>query len=373
MTVPDAATIVERGIPDRVATDDLAPRLAAEIEFLADRRAPSGDSDVFDDGVHARRLVVAGDGGAARRLLAGLDPATLSLQGVAAAAWAASRVGPRSVVGALTGVFRSGPDTLEDDGIPLGPRDRYLGSLLAAAGDLDGAAEALRRAAAVGDVRAPIWGALARAELARVLQTASALGPGSPLGAVDGELRRASVAARTFFAAGGYRGLLTRFDREVGSPDHPGTAATGVLWHADSWTGGFGVQPASAIGGGTGLRAIHHLLVHRDRPVAAVELGRVIEGGDGTEIADALAGVDPLALVLPRAGGVLSARVAELRALVLDETVRSRVGKAMHRTIDRLAADQPVLAAHLAAAVRTGHVCRYDSPTPVEWVLSEPA
>ncbi len=363
-----AANVVERRIPDHTSTEGLTPRLAADVDFYACRRSPSAESGRCDRGVQARALVIAGEPAAARRVLEALDVDSLRLHGRAAAAWAAARVGPDATIRALAESFGSGPDMIDDDGVPLGPRERYSGALLAAAGDVVGGAGALRRAVTVGDARAPLWGALARVEFARVLTTAAAVGHDDVAFDPD-EARRTSVAARTFFAAGGYRGLLARFDVELGSPARPGEASTGLLVDGDTWLGGFGVQPAGPIPDGKGLRAIRHLLMHRHRVVASVELARVVDDGDVAEIAEMFADLDLLSLVDARAARLASTEVVRLRSALLDDTARSRIGKLIRRTVARVGVDQPLLASHLGAAIGTGHVCRYSPLTPVDWEL----
>ncbi len=348
----------------------MEPQLGAEIDFLAGRVPPLGDSGRLDVGLRARALVTAGRVDDARAQLAMLDLPTLSVHDRAAASWAASRVGPRSAIDALADSWRRGPDLVEADGIPLGPREWYLGMLLAAAADLPSAASALRRAASVGDERAPLWGAMTRAELARVLRCAEAVGDGTVVASSDQELVRVSVAARTFFTAGGYQGLLRRLHADVGDERRSGLAATATFLGGERWLGGFGVQPATAVQGGKGLLAIEYLLHQPGRVVTALELGRVVDGGDPESIAEAFSGLDLAALLDPRAASVPSEAVERLRTLAMDDGERSRVSKLLRRTTKRIAAEQPLLAAHLDVALRTGYACAYEPARPIEWVLS---
>ncbi len=56
----------------------------------------------------------------------------------------------------------------------------------------------------------------------------------------------------------------------------------------------------------------------------------------------------------------------ELRETFFDDTVRSRVTKLLRRTIVKLGETHRLLGAHLDAAVRTGHACRYEPTGSVE-------
>ncbi|MEM9515287.1 MAG: hypothetical protein AAGA42_10565 [Actinomycetota bacterium] len=365
----EGAELVERRIPDQLATDGLAPALAAELDFLAGRGTPASDSGALDDGVRARAHLVAGDAATAQSLLAGLDVAALGAQGLAASAWTASRVGDPDMLRMLDAALGSGPDLLSGDGVPLGPRLRYLGVVRAARGDILDAIDVLRAAVAVGDQRAPLWGALSRADLARVVHSARAAGvlPDDAAGAAADEERRAATAARTFLAAGGYLGLSAQLEYALGRGDVVGDAATGWLSPGATWRVGFGVQPPIDITGSKGLRTLHYLVEHRERPVAAVELGLVADGDDPTAVAAALTGIDLATLVDARPAAVRGTEAESLRGMVVDDSMRTRVSKLLRRTVDRLADEHRLLGRHLAASVRTGHVCAYRPPLPTDW------
>ncbi len=369
----EGSELVERRIPDQLATDGLEPALAAELDFLAGRAAPDDDSGLLDDGVLARARWLAGDTAHARALLAELDLAALGAQGLAAAAWTASRVGPSDVLPALDAALESGPELLSANDVPLGPRLRYLGIVRAARGQTRAAIDLLRTAVTVGDQRAPLWGALSRADLARVIHSARAAAalPGDVAAAAADEERRAATAARTFLAAGGYLGLSARLDVELGRGDMVGEAATGWFSPGTTWRTGFGVQPPVEVSGSKGLRALRYLLVHRDREVAAIELARVSDEEDPTEVASALAGINLAQLVDARSDAVRGTEAEALRALVVDDATRTRVSKLLRRTVDRLGEHHHLLGSHLAASVRTGHVCSYDPPLPTRWRIDD--
>ena len=222
------------------------------------------------------------------------------------------------------------------DDVPFGPTDLFTGVLLASCGRLDASAAALRTAVAVGDARAPVWGALARTELARVLRCMEAL-PGTE-GARDAD--RVAFAARTFFAAGGYQAQLARLgddpiDLAAGVCPTMGTLQPG----SSGWVVGFGVQPAANVRASKGLVALHHLVLNRARPVPVAELARVL--GDDTVEATT-------------------------------ETTRTRMSKLLRRTIAKLADTHHLLAVHLDASVRTGLHCQYADVgrSDVSWLLS---
>ena len=186
-----------------------------------------------------------------------------------------------------------------------------------AAGNLANAVEELEAAVVVGDLRAPLWGALSRVELGRVLRTAEALPvpgtrPAEPV----------LAAARTFFLAGGYRSLLQRVDAASG-PVEALVAPSRV---------GFGVQPASQVKTSKGLVAIAHLVSNAHRVVSAAELAAVVDGRDAATIAAMTArswehfAMDPDVDAGSDVGDAM-------RRVLFDEAIRSRVSKLLRRTI----------------------------------------
>jgi hypothetical protein len=268
---------------------------------------------------------------------------------VARAAWAASRVGGPSTVALLARLAAVSDDFIAGEA-PMGPTALFTGMLRGAHGDIAGAVADLRVAVAIGDARAPIWGALGRLELGRVLRTAEAV-PIEGLGAARSTL----TAARTFFAAGGYRSLSQR----MVDADAP-VEVTSQL--ARSCIVGFGVHPAVAVKASKGLTALHHLVTNTGRVVTAAELAVVVDGG----------ATDAVAALLPDAwqhvadhgsdGGLERAAEgasAELRRVFFNDIVRSRISKMLRRTIDKVGLSCPLLGWHLDASVRTGHGCRY--------------
>ena len=330
-----AVELIERRIPDVVPTRDLPVRLAAEIDFLAGRFEPWLHSSASGVAVRARALVMAGAVDDARVALDALPSATLPPGELAAASWAASRVGPPPVVERLLAELAAAPAPFLIDDIPFGPTDLFAGVLLASQGHLDASPGALRNAVVVGDARAPVWGALARIELARVLRCAAAVTASGDASAADS----VAFAARTFFAAGGYRAQLARLgddpvDRVAGVGPTMGTLRPGP-----SWLVGFGVQPVVSVKSSKGLVALHHLLVNRQRPVPVAELVRMLGDEDGEATA---------------------------------ETTRTRTSKLLRRTIAKLADTHHLLSVHLDATVRTGLQCQYvDGGSPdVTWLLS---
>jgi hypothetical protein len=345
--------VLDRGIPDLVATADLPAPLAAEVDYLAGRvRAWTVPRSDVHPGVRARALVLAGDSEGARRSLSALFSTSApdwTLQGAVASTWAASRVGPAEVLDELGPLIESSSDEFLVDGdVPLGPRATSSGLLAAARGDLAVAVRDLGGAVLAGDRRAPVWGAVARLELARVLRSSAVRGEDEVAG------RRALVAARTFFAAGGYEHLRHRIEELDGTP-RPVDVAVPRLGHlvpGSAWTVGFGVQPPVAVPTSTGLRALRHLIAHRDRDVLAVELDAVLSEvpvPDLHALADAL-----------DAGGH--------RAL-MDDRARTRVSKSLRRTIARLGDAHALLGQHLAHTVRTGYRCRYEGGPGIAWRL----
>jgi hypothetical protein len=357
--VVDAAEVLQRRIPDAMSTAGMSDRLAAEIDFLAGRVDRWCEiSDSCTPAVAARSLVSAGRRSEAFAVLAKCDPTTAPLTEVAVAAWAASRVGGSFVPTALA---RLATDTSEfvDDELPVGPRRMYVGLLHAAQGDLAYAIDELHAAVVVGDARAPLWGALCRLELGRVLRTAEAV----PVSGVPSSVP-ALTAARTFFIAGGYRALVGRVDEACASV--PARIEAGP----SGWVG-FGVQPSTAIRGGKGLVALRYLIDHRDRVVPAAELAAVVDGRDVP--------VDVAALASTWAFGdddresTLAGTSETIRGVLFDDATRSRMTKLLRRTISKLSESHRLIAEHLDASIVTGHGCRYRPVgAPVEWSLDPP-
>lgn len=345
------ADLLERRIPDVVSTAGLPPAVAAEIDFLAGRNDRRIDSTAVGVGLRARALAASGEFDAARSLLEEFDPDDACEQELMAAAWAVSRAGPVSLAFRLLDIAEQFGSTFVIDKMPLGPADSSVGLLRSATGDLDGAAHALRDAAVVGDARAPIWGALARLELARVLSCATAVGRPVDEEGLLGEANRALVAAKTFFVAGGYRSLLVRADNLGSDP------VRAVLASGEQWTVGFGVQPTVPAKPSKGLRALQHLLENRHRPVSSAELICLLDGGDAETIAELATGA---VLGQLEDGAAGDAGLTErLRATFFDDANRSRVTKLVRRTIVKLGESHRLLGEHLDGAICTGHVCRY--------------
>jgi hypothetical protein len=362
----DAADLLQHRIPDVLSTAGLPVRLAAEIDFLAGRVHRWCDrSDHSTAAISARSLAVLGRTSEACRALGDVDIDRAPIVDLAAAAWAASRVGGPTVSSILARLRNQSSEFLDEE-LPVGPRRLYTGMLLGAQGDLRAAIDELTSAVTVGDARAPVWGALCRLELGRVLRTAEAV----PIGDVA---RSAPVltAARTFFGAGGYRWLSARID-EV---DGPVRALLDVGRPAEV---GFGVQPEHEIRTSKGLVALAHLIANDERVVSAAEVACVVDGGAASDIASMTstawnAGSTDLdrhldqQLDRPLDNGA-DGTTEMLRAVLFDETTRSRVTKLLRRTISNLNDVHPVIGAHLAASVVTGYGCRY-RPTgaPVAW------
>ena len=352
----DVADLLERRIPDVVSTVDLPVRLAAEIDFLAGRVEPWSDPTAqYTTAIAARSLALVGRRADALAALWLLDLDAASVADVAAAAWAASRVGGPVVPTALARLEAVTSDFLDDD-VPMGPRQMYVGLLRAAQGDLLCAIDELRAAIAVGDSRAPLWGALCRLELGRLLRTAEAV----PFVGVASSAP-VLTAARTFFGAGGYRSLLGRV--EAACATVPAMIVVGTHGRV-----GFGVQPDVEIRTSKGLVALLHLVANQDRAVSAAEIALVVDGGDAASFAGLLPATwgsgddDPDATVAGATGAI--------RAVLFDEATRSRVSKLLRRTIVKLSESHQLVAAHLDASVVTGHGCRYrPAGAPVEWNL----
>lgn len=345
---------LDRAIPDRMDTDGMPAALAAEVDLLAGRTADwTRERADVAPGVRARALVIAGEYDAARHLLGARDPGEHAVgHDLASAVWAASRVGPPGVLAALETALAFAPvGFMVVDGVPLGSTLALRGLVAAARSDLAGAASLLVAAAEEGDRRAPIWGALARLELGRVLRSS---------GSADAAASRALTAASTFFVAGGYRYLAGCAALLRRSPDIVAAALPGLghLVAGPVWTVGFGVAPAVEVPAGKGLLALAHLIDNRHRSVPAVEMEAVVAGRDPDPM------VDP-AVALGIGGDLAS--VEDLRATYVDDRARSSTTKLIRRTIGRLGDAHPLLGEHLATAVTTGYGCRYEAPVGVCW------
>lgn len=354
----DAARLLEHRIPDVVPTDDLPFRIAAEIDFLAgrvDRWLEQSGS--VSAAVSARSLAFAGHGAAAHDVLVSLDVDALDRVDLAAAVWAASRVGGMALEPLRERVDEE-PDGFWPGDVPVGPKALWSGMLRGSAGDLERAAEELGIAVRQGDAQAPLWGALARLELGRVLRTAEAV----PIGRLPAASPSLG-AARTFFAAGGYRSLSAR----IAAIDEPVVATLDLGRTARI---GFGVQPAVAVRSSKGLKALEHLVRNRGRIVTAAELAVVLDGGDTGELAGLSSDLWRGALENGTLGDG-SSLSEDLRRVFFDERTRSRVSKLLRRTIDKLGEAHPLIGRHLTAAVSTGHRCRYEpAGSAVAWAVA---
>lgn len=343
--------VLDRGVPDVIDTDALPLPLAIEIDYLAGRtrRWTTSDSGV-GEGVRARALVVAGRSDEARAALDSIERNGPSdLQDLAAAAWAASRVGGARVADVLTAALGSAdPDRFLTVGdVPVAHHALVVGLLAAARGDVEDAEVHLSAAADGGDRRAPLWGALARVEQSRVRWTLADLVPVEDPGRADAieTSRRLALAARTFFAAGGYRHLVSTTAALFGDAPEVDRAEPrlGHLIEDDHWSVGFGAQPPVSVRASKGLLAVRRL-VTAGRPVPAVELEAFLDGADP----------------IPFSPESLAGRLRDPRA-------RSRTSKLLHRTVDRLTGVHPVLARHLGATIATGWVCDYRGDPSITW------
>lgn len=349
--------LLDRAIPDRCSTAGLPVTAAAEIDWLAGRGAQWTDPrpDV-SAGVRARALVGEGQFAPARRLLSERGPDDDGPQDLAAAVWAASRVGSSAVIDALTAQVAQLPEGFVTAGdLPLCPRAQLEGLLAASRGDLPEGARRLQQAVDAGDLRAPVWGALARLELGRVLRAG---------GTTDPRARRVLTSAATFFGAGGYQHLAARA-RACQQPAKTIDAAAPGLGHlvpGARWSVGFGVVPVVEVAETKGLRAVAHLVANGHRSVTAVELDRVLAGGP----TGGCARLDP-----DEVEQLLHSdrEPTEVHALVMDDRVRSRISKLLSRTIAKLGDVHPALATHLTETVSTGYLCRYSPPSGVVWRL----
>lgn len=352
--------LLDRGTPDVTVTAALDVAAACEIDLLAgrtDRWMTPGPT--VPHGVAARANVLAGLPDDARAILDDAPPAAAwSNRSLASGSWAISRVGgPQlaAVEAVLAGLGSTGGFLCEGE-VPLGPVGMFVGMLAAASGDLERGVGCLRDAAHVGDERSPSWGARARHELVRVLHDASA--DGDPAMAADCEAMR--TTARMFYVSTGYDHERARLDAIGARAPHPSLAIAGcgVLAPGSTWTVGFGVQPPVAVRQSKGLAAIHHLIRNRHRRMPAVELDAVLHPDAERRLA---------ALEADIAGAVESGGEAELRALLHDDQVRSRVSKLIRRTIARLREDHRRLGDHLDAMVETGHSCAYGGDDRIRW------
>ena len=375
------AELLDRGVPDEVGTADLPMVAAAELDHLAGRteRWVARRDDV-PSALRARALLVAGRPDDARTALGEALSETLTPQCTAAAVWTASRVGEPDQLPVLAARLAELSDPFVfDDGVPIMPTAVLQGLLAAARGDLDAAASSLRLGVADGDRRAPVWGARARLELARVLASlrddqpetafdSGATGQDSPLAGIEVERAGALAAALVCFTAAGYRHLRANAEDlaagrpAAGSPAHGAAGdvalpSYGVLLPGARWRVGFGVQPSVPLAPSLGLRVLHHLVEHRGRRVSVVELDRVASGDDPRPLLRA-------DLSAPRAGR----GVDQLRAELLDDRARSRVSKLLRRTVDRIEVCHPLAGRHLRAHVTTGWTCRYEAPDHVRWL-----
>lgn len=355
----DIIELLERRIPDVVSTVGLPVRLAAEIDFLAGRVDTWCDpSEEYPPAITARSLAARGRTVEAARLLRQVDVAGAELADLAAAAWAASRVGG-PVVPALLARLDAETSEFLDGEIPAGPRRMFVGMLHGASGDISRAVHELEAAVAVGDARAPLWGALGRLELGRVLRTAASIPvpgtrPAEPV----------LAAARTFFLAGGYRWLLHRVE-----------AASGPVEARIEFTGpsrvGLGVQPAAEVRSGKGLVAIAHLVSNADRVVSAAELAAIVDGRDASDVVAFATD----ALMATESDFDVDVDVSRsIRSVLFDEATRSRITKLLRRTIESLSSSHRLVGEHLAASVVTGHGCRYRATgAPVTWRIERDA
>ncbi|MEO0495293.1 MAG: hypothetical protein AAF081_17945, partial [Actinomycetota bacterium] len=286
--------------------------------------------------------------------VAALDPVELSGNALSAGAWAVSRVGSAPLASAFLARLADEPAMLLAGDVPLGPRALAEGPLLAAAGDLRGAADRLRDAIEAGDRRAPLWGALARTELARVLRCRAAVDAASD-DDLHASIRRLEQSALLFFRAGGYAALASRLEPDPQpAVDLIGSPMVGVLVAGDWWTVGFGVMAPVEVPASKGLLALRHLVRSPGRPTPVSALDRIADGAEA-------------ALVLSPSDQ------AAVEALRPDDATRSRVGKLLGRTRDRLAEIHPLLGAHLRATLTLGDLPRYDPPAdPAVWWRTEP-
>lgn len=347
--------LLERGVPDLIDTVGLSSVLAHEIDFLARRATVAGDPP---PAIRARAAVVAGDRVAAEVAIAEVVVADLRGNELTAAAWTVSRVGPADVAAALLERLSDEPAMLTAGDVPLGPRALAEGPLLAATGELAAAEDRLREAVAAGDARAPLWGALARVELGRVLRGRLAIEAVDDAEATA-TLARLSQSAQVFFRAGGHQALSTEARTMLEPPaagdvSAIGDPTSGWFVPGPTWTIGAGPAAPVRVSPTKGFAVLHHLVRHPERPVPAAVLGVVADGGDGdTVLRRWREGADTVTLD--------------------DEAQRSRVQKLIGRTITALAPAHPLLARHLAATVTTGRVCRYDPGVDdaIRWTIAE--
>lgn len=354
--------LLDRCRPDATDVEALGAVVAAEIDHLAGRPGRWTDPSMrVAPAIAARAHLDAGRPDDARRALATAPvPQRWTDHELAAAAVVLSRVGtPRSIDAARDEFarrrLRPGGFLHEGD-VPLGPVVLFEGMLAAAAGDAVAGEALLRAATRIGDERAPVWGAIARHELVRVLRDEAADDPAGP----TPECGAMTTTARMFFVSAGYDHRRRLLD-EIGSAGTPGVAApsVGTLVEGTAWSVGFGVQPAVEVAGSKGLRAIRYLIRHRRRRVPAVELDAALGDDPGLAVADLRERI---------ARQAESGTDDDLRSVLVDDRVRLRTTKLVRRTMERLAVDHPRLGRHLRATVETGHSCAYLAGPHVRWL-----
>lgn len=357
------AGLLDRGVPDATDTAVLPTVLAAEVDHLAGRtqRWLDAGSDVHP-AITARALVDELRYDEAAAEIARWTTASIGswpLHGLTAGLWAAARAGDESAVRTLAAALAGcGDRFLIDDGVPLGPAALFGGIAAAALGDADGALSQLRAAVACGDDRAPVWGALARLELARVVL-------GTP-GFDEDSAHAPLFSAQMFFTAGGYRHLAAAAARLADPPSSVTGAEPGIahLVPGESWTIGFGVQVPVRVRGSKGLRALHELIARPDSSIPAVALDEMLSVPPGSAPGGGAGRFDLAEIDLDALEpGVLD----QLRGYYLDDRVRSRMSKLLHRTITRIGEVHAFLGRHLAESVQTGHACLYRPEHPVRW------
>lgn len=339
-----APDLLERHAPDRIETDELSPAVAAEVDFLAGRAQRWSAKPDSPQSVRARALASLGETEAARHALDAVDIASLSAIDVHAAVWAVSRVGtPTQIEDLLARLLDGNDDFVTVDGVPVGMAAVDVGSLQGAQGDLSSARSTLEAAARLGDARSPVWGALARAELARVLQTGELVGQTGDHGAAE-------LAARTFFSATGWQAFLTSHEADLTGKSCPGVASAGSahLQRGDRYfLVGLGMSPPVRVKASKGFRVLRHLVERPGVEVPALVLGRVADDDDAGE------------LLTPELLRQLEDDPEGVRLAFRDDRDRSRVSKLLRRTIQQLEATSPTAGRHFAATVTTGHQCCY--------------
>ena len=352
--------LLDRCSPDATDAGSLGAVVAAEIDHLAGRPGRwAHPESTAPPAIVARALLDAGRPGDARRALsASPPPDRWSPQELAATSFVLSRVGtPAGIAAAreaLAARAGSAGPFLHQGDVPLGPVALFDGMLAAAAGEAEEGVALLRSATRVGDERAPVWGAVARHELVRLLHDKAADDPGGP----TAECAAMATSARMFFVSAGY-GHRRRLLDEIGTVGADGVAmpGIGVLVEGPAWSVGFGVQPPVEVAASKGLRAIRYLIDHRDRRVPAVELDAALADDADQRLAD----------LRQRIVQHAESGTEDLRGVLVDDRVRIRTSKLVRRTIARLTTDHPRLGRHLEATVETGHSCAYTAGDHVRW------